>query len=46
MLTIGDNEVNAKTVSVRTRKGEDQGVMNLDDLLAKLGKEIEDKVRE
>lgn len=46
MLTIGDNEVEAKTVSVRTRKGEDQGVMNLDDLLAKLGKEIEDKVRE
>ena len=46
MLTIGDNEVNAKTVSVRTRKGEDQGVMNLDDLLAKLSKEIEDKVRD
>jgi len=46
MLTIGDNEVNDKTVSVRTRKGEDQGVMSLDDLLAKLGKEIEDKVKE
>ncbi|MBQ4464933.1 MAG: threonine--tRNA ligase [Oscillospiraceae bacterium] len=46
MLTIGDNEVEAKTVSVRTRKGEDQGVMSLDDLLAKLGKEIEDKVKE
>ncbi len=46
MLTIGDNEVEAKTVSVRTRKGEDQGVMALDALLAKLGKEIEDKVRE
>ena len=46
MLTIGDNEVNGKTVSVRTRKGEDQGVMSLDDLLAKLGKEIEDKVKE
>lgn len=43
MLTIGDNEVEAKTVSVRTRKGEDQGVMRLDDLLAKLMEEIETK---
>ena len=45
MLTIGDNEVNDKTVSVRTRKGEDCGVMSVDDLLAKLLEEIETKAK-
>ncbi|MCR4644448.1 MAG: threonine--tRNA ligase [Oscillospiraceae bacterium] len=45
MLTIGDNEVNDKTASVRTRKGEDQGVMSLDDLIAKLMTEIETKAK-
>ena len=45
MLTIGDNEVNDKTVSVRTRKGEDQGVKSLDALLAQLTEEIENKVK-
>lgn len=45
MLTIGDNEVEAGTVSVRSRKGEDQGVMSLDALLAKLLEEIESKAK-
>ncbi len=45
MLTIGDNEVEAGTVSVRSRKGEDQGVMSLDTLLAKLLEEIESKAK-
>lgn len=45
MLTVGDNEVEAKTVSVRTRKGENVGVLSMDDLLAKLLTEIETKAK-
>ncbi len=46
MLTVGDNEVNDKTVSVRTRKGDNLGVMSMDDLLSKLLKEISTKAKE
>ena len=46
MLTIGDNEVEAKTVSVRTRKGDNLGNMTLDELLAKLMLEISTKAKE
>ena len=46
MLTVGDNEVNDKTVSVRTRKGDNLGVMPLDELLSKLLTEIATKAKE
>ncbi|WP_462283036.1 threonine--tRNA ligase [Ruminococcus champanellensis] len=43
MLTIGDNEVESKTVSVRSRRDGDLGSMNQDALLAKLVEEVATK---
>ncbi len=45
MLVVGAKEVADGTVSVRSRKGEDLGTMTLDDLTARLVKEVKDKVR-
>ncbi len=45
MLTIGDKEVEEKTVSVRSRREGDLGSMTLSQLLEKLVKDIADKVR-
>ncbi|GGY44045.1 threonine--tRNA ligase [Bacterioplanes sanyensis] len=36
LLVVGDKEVEANTVAVRTRSGEDLGVMGVDDFMAKL----------
>ena len=46
MLTIGDNEVEAKNVSVRTRKGDNLGNMTVEELLSKLLLEISTKSKE
>ena len=43
MLTIGDNEVESKTVSVRSRRDGDLGSMTQDALLAKLMEEVATK---
>ncbi len=45
MLTVGDQEVENKTVSVRSRKGDNLGAMNMDELLAKLLTEVATKAR-
>lgn len=45
MLTIGDKEVEEKTVSVRSRREGDLGSMTPSQLLEKLVKDIADKVR-
>jgi len=45
MLVIGDKEAEAGTVSVRSRKDGDLGAMPLADFIAKITKEIADKVR-
>ncbi len=45
MLTVGDQEVENKTVSVRSRKGDNLGAMDMDALLAKLLTEIATKAR-
>lgn len=45
MLTIGDKEVEEKTVSVRSRREGDLGSMTSAQLLEKLVKDIADKVR-
>ena len=45
MITIGDNEVEQKTVAVRSRKNGDLGGMQLDDLLAKLKEEVDTKAK-
>ncbi len=45
MLTVGDQEVENKTVSVRSRKGDNLGAMSMDELLAKLVTEVATKAR-
>ncbi len=40
LLVVGDREMDERSVAVRTRSGEDLGVMTLDDLASKLGEEI------
>ena len=45
MLTIGDNEVESKTVSVRSRRDGDLGSMTQEALLAKLVEEVATKKR-
>ncbi|MBK6804641.1 MAG: threonine--tRNA ligase [Betaproteobacteria bacterium] len=39
-LIVGDKEMEAKTVAVRTRSGEDLGAMTLESLIARLGDEV------
>ncbi len=46
MLTIGDQEVENKTVSVRSRKGDNLGAMDMDALLGNLLTEIATKAKE
>lgn len=43
MLIIGDKEVKAGAVAVRTRKGEDLGQIKAEDFLERIKKEIEEK---
>ncbi len=45
MLTIGDNEVEGRTVSVRSRKGDNLGSMRIEELVTKLLTEIATKAR-
>ena len=44
MLVIGEREMNEGTVSVRSRKGGDNGSVKAEEFIAQLLKEIEDKV--
>lgn len=45
LLVVGDKELETNTVAVRTRSGEDLGVMSIDDLTNKLSTEIVDHGR-
>ena len=45
MLIVGDKEALSGCVSVRTRSGEDLGAMPLDDFIARLKDEVDNKVR-
>lgn len=44
MLIIGDKEVEAASIAVRNREEEDLGMMEVEDFIAKVRKEIEDKI--
>ena len=44
MLVVGDRDMEAGTVSVRTRRGEDLGAMSLEDFTAKLKEVVDSKV--
>ena len=46
MISLGDREVQEKTVDLRDRKGGKFGTMSVEDLLAKLKQEIADKVHD
>ena len=43
MLVVGDKEAESGSVAVRTRAGGDEGVMSVDDFMAKCLKEIAEK---
>ena len=43
MLVVGDRDVENRTVSVRTRGGEDLGAMSLEDFATKLREEVDSK---
>jgi len=45
MVIIGAKEMEEGTVSVRSRKGEDLGAMQIEDFIAKAKKEIDEKAR-
>lgn len=45
MLVVGDKDIEAGTVSVRSRKEGDQGAMNVDDCIAMIREEIDSKRR-
>ena len=45
MLVVGDKEAESGSVAVRTRAGGDEGVMSVDDFMAKCLKEITEKVK-
>jgi threonyl-tRNA synthetase len=45
LLVVGDKEMENGTVAVRTRKGEDLGVMTQDEVIALFGRELENKGR-
>jgi threonyl-tRNA synthetase len=46
MLVVGDREVEAETVAVRTRENENLGAMSLDDFEARAGKILNEKAQE
>ena len=43
LLVVGDNELENKKVSVRSRGNKDLGIMSLDDFVIRLNKDIEKK---
>ena len=44
MIVVGDRDMENKTVSVRTRAGEDLAAMSLEDFTAKLKEVVDSKV--
>ena len=44
MIIVGDNEVESNTVSARSRRNGDLGSMSIDDYMAMIDKEIEEKI--
>ena len=45
MILVGDKDIEAGTISVRSRKNGDEGATTIDEFVARITKEIEDKVR-
>jgi threonyl-tRNA synthetase len=43
LLVVGDREAESGAVAVRSRSGQDLGVMSLDDFVALLGGQVESR---
>ena len=46
MLIVGEKEAESKTVAVRQRHGGDLGAMTLDAFIARMQKDIDEKVND
>ena len=44
LLVAGDREVETRTLSVRNRKGQDLGTLSMDEVIARLGEEVVQKI--
>ncbi len=44
MLVVGDREIEQNTVAIRTRGGENQGILSIEEFITKLQERIADKV--
>jgi threonyl-tRNA synthetase len=44
MFIVGDREVEAETVGVRLRSGEDLGPLSLKEIKKRISSEVEDKI--
>ncbi|MBR3737398.1 MAG: threonine--tRNA ligase [Eubacterium sp.] len=45
MILVGDKDIEAKTVSVRSRKNGDEGACSIDEFVARIKEEIDNKAR-
>ena len=43
LLVVGDREMEAGQVAVRTRTGEDLGAMSIDEFVSRLGEDVASK---
>ena len=45
MILVGDKDIEAKTISVRSRKNGDEGAVSIDEFVARIKEEIDNKVK-
>ena len=45
MILVGDKDIEAGTISVRSRKNGDEGATSIDDFIARITEEIDSKAR-
>ena len=46
MILVGDKDIEAKTISVRSRKNGDEGAVSIDEFVARIKEEIDNKVKQ
>jgi threonyl-tRNA synthetase len=44
LLVVGDKEMEANEIAIRTRSGEDLGKMSVDDFITKLDEEVKNRL--
>ncbi|HBA93716.1 MAG TPA: hypothetical protein DCZ02_03785, partial [Ruminococcaceae bacterium] len=45
MILVGDKDIEANTVSVRSRKNGDEGAVSIDEFVARIREKIDSKAR-